>query len=287
MVLGRVLIGNSLGIAPGTRQEYLPVLRAVYGAIARHHTAQASEYHTARLSPQAIQAASEALAAIHQIQRSTWSYDPAHLLTQITTGGDLDPIEAERPKLTRPGNATRQAELETWLYFLIVRALRLSGPARWLVFVRILNGWKGKMTTYFIEKSSDTWASTLLVVGFAELLDKVLPQEKHTSPGILLKDAGPYYQVEMPEAIDAADLQRFQPCALLQPLETTSTLINRQLRVCACERSSNINESERRARHTLNNSEKFLCQNGETVTPCMPSYSRQIPCWDTIRRSIR
>jgi CRISPR-associated endonuclease/helicase Cas3 len=126
VVLGRNLIGTSLGITPGTRQEYLPVLRAICGAIARHHTAQASEYHTAQLSPQAIQAASEALAATHRNQSGTWSYDPAHLLTQITTGGDLVSIEAKRPKLTRPDNATRQDELETWLYFLIVRALRLS-----------------------------------------------------------------------------------------------------------------------------------------------------------------
>jgi CRISPR-associated endonuclease/helicase Cas3 len=128
VVLGRKLIGSSLGIAPGTRQEYLPVLRAVCGAIARHHTAQASEYHAARLLPSAIQAATEALAATHNVQdqRETWSYDPAHLLRQIVSGGDLDPIEAEKPKLTRPGNTTQQAELETWLYFLIVRTLRLS-----------------------------------------------------------------------------------------------------------------------------------------------------------------
>ncbi len=124
VVLGRKLIGFSLGITLDTRQEYSPVLRAVCGAIARHHTAQASEYHSARLSPHAIQAATEALTHIHQ--NGTWSYNPTHLLDHIATGGDLDPIEAERPKLTRPGNATRQAELETWLYFLIVRALRLS-----------------------------------------------------------------------------------------------------------------------------------------------------------------
>ncbi|HXR65904.1 MAG TPA: HD domain-containing protein, partial [Ktedonobacteraceae bacterium] len=128
VVLGRTLIGFSLGITPGKRLEYLPVLRAICGAIARHHTAQASEYHTARLSPQAIQAATEALTATHhnQHQRETWSYDPAHLLNQITKGGDLKEIEAERPKLTRPGHATDQEEQETWLYFLLVRALRLS-----------------------------------------------------------------------------------------------------------------------------------------------------------------
>ncbi len=128
VVLGRKLIGTSLGITRETRQEYLPVLRAVCGAIARHHTAQASTYHPVRLSPQAVQAAREALAETHRNQRQSgkWSYNPEELLDHIETGGDLDLSEASTPKLTRPDNATPQAELETWLYFLIVRALRLS-----------------------------------------------------------------------------------------------------------------------------------------------------------------
>jgi CRISPR-associated endonuclease/helicase Cas3 len=124
VVLGRKLIGNSLGIAPGIRQEYKPVLGAICGAIARHHTAQASEYHTALLSPQAIQAATEALAKT--LEYGNGSYDSAHLLNQIAKGGDLDPVEADKPKLTRPGYETPGQEQETWLYFLIVRALRLS-----------------------------------------------------------------------------------------------------------------------------------------------------------------
>jgi CRISPR-associated endonuclease/helicase Cas3 len=127
--LGRKLIGTSLGIAPGMRQEYLPVLRAVCGAIARHHTAQVSgAYRAVRLSPQAIQAAREALAETHcnYHQSGRWSYDPEHLPDRIDSGDDLYLPEANKPKLTRPSNATPQAELETWLYFLVVRALRLS-----------------------------------------------------------------------------------------------------------------------------------------------------------------
>ena len=124
VMLGRTLIGHSLGLAPGIRQEYAPVLRAICGAIARHHTAQASEYHPARLSPQALQAAAEALA--QTLAYSNGNDDPAHLESNIVTGGDLDPIEADKPKLTRPGGATPEQARETWLYFLIVRALRLS-----------------------------------------------------------------------------------------------------------------------------------------------------------------
>jgi hypothetical protein len=68
------------------------------------------------------------LAETHRNQRQSgkWSYNPEELLDHIETGGDLDLSEARTPKLTRPDNATPQAELETWLYFLIVRALRLS-----------------------------------------------------------------------------------------------------------------------------------------------------------------
>ncbi|HXR65903.1 MAG TPA: hypothetical protein VN729_08265 [Ktedonobacteraceae bacterium] len=76
------------------------------------------------------------------------------------------------------------------------------------------------MSDYFIEKGSDTSADTLLAVGFAELLDKVLPRDKHTSSGILIRDAGPYYLLAVPEEINSDDIQRFQPGALLQPLKT-------------------------------------------------------------------
>lgn len=73
---------------------------------------------------------------------------------------------------------------------------------------------------YYLEKSSDTSADTLLVAGFASVLDKVLPPEKHTSSGICIEDMGSHYQVEIPESIDAHDLQQFQPYPLLRPLKT-------------------------------------------------------------------
>src|SRR5258707_320349 len=76
------------------------------------------------------------------------------------------------------------------------------------------------MSTYYIEKISDTSADTLLAVGFAELLDKVLLKEKHTSAGITIEDAGPYYLVEMLAVIDAADLQKQTPFGMIRPLIT-------------------------------------------------------------------
>ena len=76
------------------------------------------------------------------------------------------------------------------------------------------------MNVFYIEKTSDTSADTLLAVGFAELLNRVLPAGKRTSAGILIRDAGPYYLIEAPASLEAADLQHFHPCALLEPLAT-------------------------------------------------------------------
>lgn len=90
------------------------------------------------------------------------------------------------------------------------------------------------MGSYFIEKISDTSADTLLAVGFASLLDKVLPKEKRTSSGIRVQDKGPLYLVELPGAISADDLKQFRPGALLRPLATekyTDKLATESLRL--------------------------------------------------------
>ena len=123
--IGRKLIAASLGITKTTGKEYLPVLRAICGAIARHHTSQASEYSTATLDANALKAADEALKIAHQ--EGNWSFNTSSLDTTITMGGDLSSATASNPKLTRPEwESGRLGELETWLYFVIVRALRLS-----------------------------------------------------------------------------------------------------------------------------------------------------------------
>ncbi len=117
-------IGTSLGITKTEGKDRFPVLRAVCGAIARHHTSQASKHGTAILNERARKAAEEALKAAHQ--GAAWNFDPSLLVTHILKENDLMPSNAVNTKLTLPSFGQRQDELETWLYFVIVRALRLS-----------------------------------------------------------------------------------------------------------------------------------------------------------------
>lgn len=125
VAIARHLIGTSLGITQTDGKERLPVLRAVCGAIARHHTSQASKHGTATLNEQSRKAAEEALKSAHQ--GALWSYNPNLLVMNISQENDLVPSNASNQKLTRPGmDDGCQDELETWLYFVIVRALRLA-----------------------------------------------------------------------------------------------------------------------------------------------------------------
>jgi CRISPR-associated endonuclease/helicase Cas3 len=125
VAIGRSLIGTSLGITKTSGQAYWPVLRAICGAIARHHTAQARQFSPVTLDAAVLKAAEEALAHVHM--GSAWSYDVKRLNPRIKEGGDLAPEAAPTIKVTRPAwEGGRADELETWLYFVIVRALRLA-----------------------------------------------------------------------------------------------------------------------------------------------------------------
>ncbi len=125
VVLGRRLIADSLGISRQEGRERLPLFRAVCAAIARHHTAQASEYGTAQLDERSKAAALDALRRVHA--GSAWSYNPELLTLSIQKGGDLQPETVSNSSLTRPTYEDGEAGLlETWLYFLIVRTLRLA-----------------------------------------------------------------------------------------------------------------------------------------------------------------
>ena len=73
---------------------------------------------------------------------------------------------------------------------------------------------------YYIEKTSDTSADTLLAVGFASLLKEILRQSGKPLKGIMIKDSGSYYQVETPAPITGEDLQNLEPFAIVKPLET-------------------------------------------------------------------
>ncbi len=73
---------------------------------------------------------------------------------------------------------------------------------------------------YYIEKTSDTSADTLLTIGFASLLKEVLRQNSKPGKGIMIQDAGAYYQIQMPTTITDKDLQNLRPFAIIKPLVT-------------------------------------------------------------------
>lgn len=119
VMLGRTLIGRSLGVSK-EQPAMQRVLRAVCGAIAHHHTSRAHEYGATTLVPAARQAAAEALEIARR--EKAWSYDVEALAMSIKQGGTLSPDK----HMTWPGDDSQAALLETWLYFLLVRTLRLA-----------------------------------------------------------------------------------------------------------------------------------------------------------------
>jgi CRISPR-associated endonuclease/helicase Cas3 len=97
-------------------------LRAVCGAIAHHHTPNAHEYGSIRLKQGATAVVKEALERTKE--QASWLYNLSLLETLEMDGDDLAPANA-RALITRPKQG-RLHEPETWLYFIIVRALRLA-----------------------------------------------------------------------------------------------------------------------------------------------------------------
>src|SRR6266849_5267711 len=73
---------------------------------------------------------------------------------------------------------------------------------------------------YYIEKTSDTSADTLLAVGFASLLKEVLRQNAKPAKGIMIQDAGSYYEVQIPAPITDNDLENLEPFAIVKSLVT-------------------------------------------------------------------
>ncbi len=76
------------------------------------------------------------------------------------------------------------------------------------------------MKSYYIEKTNDNSADILLAAGFAELLRGVIPKGKRVAAGIVIRDGGPYYQIETAIELEASDLQQLTPSILLRPLKT-------------------------------------------------------------------
>ena len=120
---GRAMIAQSLGMS-GPGSPMLPVLRAICYAVAHHHTASAHEYGTTSISPTAVTAIKKAMDYVRR--EGVWTYDLRKLDLSFTKG-DLFPVSLSRGKFTQPNLASNDAELlETWLAFLIVRALRIA-----------------------------------------------------------------------------------------------------------------------------------------------------------------
>lgn len=121
-VLGMELIAASLGVEEeGDKREML--LRAVCGAIAHHHTPDAHEYGSIRLKQGALEVVKEALERAKE--QATRKYDLSLLEeTSELEGDDLAPANATA-LITRPKQGHLH-ESETWLYYVIARALRLA-----------------------------------------------------------------------------------------------------------------------------------------------------------------
>lgn len=121
VAIGMDLIEASLLIADDGKRDML--LRAICGAIAHHHTADAHEYGPIRLKQGAELAVKAALERTKE--QASWSYELSLLETSDLEGDDLSPTNASA-LITRPKQGRLQHEPETWLYFVIVRALRLA-----------------------------------------------------------------------------------------------------------------------------------------------------------------
>ncbi len=121
VVLGVSLIADSLGVT-SFESPSRPLLYAVCAAIARHHTPHAHDYGPVQLKPGATEAVNDALELARQ--NLPWTYNLSRLKTERNEGNTLVPGNAQ-PKITLPKRG-RLHELETWLYFMIVRALRLA-----------------------------------------------------------------------------------------------------------------------------------------------------------------
>jgi CRISPR-associated endonuclease/helicase Cas3 len=124
---GENLLAHSLGVTD-ERSPNLPVLRATCYAIAHHHTPVAHEYGATTIDPRAREVIELAIRSVRR--QGTWSYD-LQLLTLQFDKGDLAPANASTRKeariLTLPNvSSAREELLETWLAFVITRALRLA-----------------------------------------------------------------------------------------------------------------------------------------------------------------
>ncbi|HEU5228663.1 MAG TPA: HD domain-containing protein, partial [Ktedonobacteraceae bacterium] len=123
VAVARKLILSSLRVT-GAESPNIPVVRAVCRAIAHHHSPTAHTYGATEIAGNAKGAIKKAFEVVRR--DGSWNYDLDHLLLKFDEG-DLLPVNASQGRLTQPEVAgSREQLLETWLAFLIVRALRLA-----------------------------------------------------------------------------------------------------------------------------------------------------------------
>ncbi|HEX6480042.1 MAG TPA: hypothetical protein VF043_14465 [Ktedonobacteraceae bacterium] len=77
---------------------------------------------------------------------------------------------------------------------------------------------------FYVTKTSGTSADSLLTIGFASMLRKILEALHKESKGILIRDAGSYYEISLPIFISDHDLQQLPPFPLVQPLVTSKQI---------------------------------------------------------------
>lgn len=124
VMIGKSLIADSLGVTSDDSPLFL-LWRASCTAIAKHHTVTAHESGATQIKAGAEEEARLALEDARQ--NLPWSYQRTKLntdpLSAYTLWSDNDDPQSALLTIPRQGH---KAELETWLYFLIARALRLA-----------------------------------------------------------------------------------------------------------------------------------------------------------------
>lgn len=76
--------------------------------------------------------------------------------------------------------------------------------------------------TYYVDKRTNTFADVLVAYGLATILDEVIARSRgrDTSRRVWIRDAGPYYTVELPEPIQEAWVRSCPPFVLAPFVQT-------------------------------------------------------------------
>src|SRR5947209_7651162 len=73
---------------------------------------------------------------------------------------------------------------------------------------------------FYVAKTSDTSADTLLAVGFASILGYIHREIHGTEDGIFIIDSGPYYEITLPFPLSTDNLPQLRNMPMLLPLDS-------------------------------------------------------------------